>query len=99
MKKNIGSLLFLAGIFLGFWSLGVLIYGYFSLFTCENGRSACSELLMIPAVASLFGFPAWASTSIGYYLIQSKINRYLGYFSYAVTALMALIFFYFTFID
>ncbi|WP_339351115.1 hypothetical protein [uncultured Alteromonas sp.] len=71
MKNKLGILLFLLGIFPGLYFLGFTFYGYARILNCY-GTPGCSELLMIPAVSSLFGFPSWLAVVVGLNLMEKR---------------------------
>ena len=71
MKNKLGILLFLLGIFPGLYFLGFTFYGYARILNCYV-TPGCSELLMIPAVSSLFGFPSWLAVVVGLNLMEKR---------------------------
>ena len=92
-KELFAWLLIIFGGFVGFISLAILLYFYAKYFTC-NGIG-CSELMMGPAVASLFGGPSWAAISIGVFLLSSKVKKKITVTTYLITVFMLFVLMYF----
>ena len=71
----------------GILYLGLLIYFYFLYVQCSG--NGCWELLMGPAVASLFGTPFWALASLCALAKGREVNKYIRWITYLIFAIMS----------
>jgi|TARA_Y100001968_G_scaffold223092_1_gene205835 hypothetical protein len=77
----------------GIWFLGLLIYFYFLYVQCSG--KACWELLMGPAIASLYGTPCWALASLCASVKGYDVNKYIRWSTYLIFAIMGVNLLYF----
>ena len=96
MKVKIAWLLLVLGLQSGLCFLALLLYFFTAYFLCEG--VSCHELLMGPAVASLFGAPSWAASSLGAFLLAGQINKAVGVTCYTLTVGMLCVLIYFSFL-
>ena len=96
MKIKIAWLLLVLGSLSGLWFLALLFYFFAAYSLCEG--SSCHELLMGPAVASLFGAPSWAASSLGAFLLADQIKKTVGVTCYTLTVGMLCVIIYFSFL-
>lgn len=96
MKIKIAWLLLVLGLLSGLWSLALLFYFFAHYFLCEG--TSCHELLMGHAVASLFGAPSWAASSLGAFLLADQIKKTVGVTCYILTVGMLCVLIYFLFL-
>lgn len=96
MKIKIAWILLVLGALSGLWFLALLLYFYAMYFLCDG--TACHELLMGPAIASLFGAPSWATSSLGAFLLEDQIKKAVSVTCYTLTIGMSCVLIYFLFI-
>jgi hypothetical protein len=92
-KNTIGWVLLVPGCAIGLGFLAVFAYFYWKYFVCSG--IGCSELLMGPALASLFAVLSFIAASFGAFFVGSKIHKYIRYFVYIITSFTFTIFVYF----
>ena len=96
MKIKIAWVFLVFGALSGLWFLALLLYFYVMYFSCDG--TSCHELLMGPAVVSLFGAPSWAASSLGAYLLASQIKKVVSVTCYSLTCGMLCMLIYFIFV-
>jgi len=94
MRFKIGWLLFITGVGVGLYFLGVAIY-FYGLYLIQADNPARHEYFMGIAIGSMFACPSWLGAVIGAHLLQGKIHKVLRFSTYLIGTLISSVFLYF----
>ncbi|MBT3145445.1 hypothetical protein [Neptunomonas phycophila] len=94
MKLKISWLIFVTGIGVGLYFLGVAAY-FYGLYLSQPENPVRHEYLMGVAIGSMFAWPSLVGASLGAYLLQEKIFRSIRLGTYVVCILASLVFLYY----
>ena len=94
MKLKIGWLLFVTGIGVGMYFLGLAAY-FYVVYLSQPENPVRYEYLMGVAIGSMFACPSWVGASIGAYLLQAKIFKSIRLGTYVVCVITSVVFLYY----
>jgi hypothetical protein len=94
MKSKIGWILFATGAGIGLYFLGLSGY-FYGLYLSQPENPVRYEYLMGVAIGSMFACPAWLAASIGAHFVQARIHKSIRFGSYALCAVVSLVFMYY----
>jgi len=86
-KTVIAWLFIIIGTLLGVVFLTLVVSLYKDYLRCKFGET-CIEMLIGPAIFSLFSTPCWALSSLGVFLLGDTIKKSIRMISYSFCALM-----------
>ena len=93
-KITVAWLFIILGTLSGLFFLALVVTLYRDYLGCIYGES-CYEMLVGPAVFSLFSAPCWALSSLGVFLLGETINKRIRMISYLICGFMFIAAFYF----
>ncbi len=94
MRLKVGWLLFVTGIGVGLYFLGLVAY-FYGLYLSQPENPVRHEYLMGVAIGSMFACPSWVVASIGAYLLQVKIFKSIRLGTYVICVISTLVFLYY----